>query len=317
MACTAVTIACGASSPPEPESELDMLSQTQDPPPHAALLPFAGGGSPPFSTAKLKSLASSTSAAAVPDLLSTALVALKESADAFPPLKSAVGGVLAVTDIAQRAKHSKSDARDIALRTQAILDTIAAAVPDPLAISVPMLQSIERFTMLLDDIRLSMEAIALSSGVSRIVRLNRNERVLGDIKAQLEDAYRDFLAACALRVEAQQTELATRQAYLADQLAQTHMDVGKLAVTTDAIGPELSHVLFYSRLSVFFGRAPQRRPLISRSASQKLMFGEAPNQGNPLSLIFQNLLVPYWNHGSNTHPPPCSQMFLSIFINKL
>jgi hypothetical protein len=46
----------------------------------------------------------------------------------------------------QRAKNSKSDARDIAHRTQEILDVVVDAVPDPTVISAPMLQSIERFT---------------------------------------------------------------------------------------------------------------------------------------------------------------------------
>jgi hypothetical protein len=35
--------------------------------------------------------------------------------------------------------------------------------------------------------------IALTNGISRIVHLNRNERALQEIKAQLNDAYRDFL----------------------------------------------------------------------------------------------------------------------------
>jgi hypothetical protein len=39
------------------------------------------------------------------DLLSTSLVGLKQSADAFPPLKSAVGGVLALWDIAEASVH--------------------------------------------------------------------------------------------------------------------------------------------------------------------------------------------------------------------
>ncbi|KAF7343298.1 hypothetical protein MVEN_01762100 [Mycena venus] len=182
----------------------------------------------PLSTAKLESLASFTPAAAIPDLFSIALVALKESADTFSPLKSAVGGVLAVIDIAQRAKHSKSEARDIYLGTQTNIDIITAAVPDPWAISAPMLQNIEHFTLLLDDISLSMEAITLSSNVSRVVHLNRNESVFRDIKARLDDTYRDFLAACTLRVEAQQTQLAVQQ-------AQTHINVGKVVVGTVSV----------------------------------------------------------------------------------
>ncbi|KAJ7751467.1 hypothetical protein B0H14DRAFT_433864 [Mycena olivaceomarginata] len=202
------------------------------------------GRKPPSSTAKLKSLPYSTSAAAVSDLFSTALLALKESADAFPPLKSAVGGVLVVTDIAQRAKHSKADALDIAHRTEGILNVIADAVPDPSTISTPMLQSIERFTMLLDEISGAMEAIALCGRISRVVHLNRNERAMRDIKVRLDNAYHDFVAAVALRVEAQQTQLAAQQ-------GKTHIDVGNLVVTTDAMAPKLSSVLFYSRLAVF------------------------------------------------------------------
>ncbi|KAJ7811741.1 hypothetical protein B0H14DRAFT_3479477 [Mycena olivaceomarginata] len=58
------------------------------------------------------------------------MVALKESADAFPPLKSAVAGAIALCDIAQRAKHSKSDARAVTFRTKEIMDLVADAVPD-------------------------------------------------------------------------------------------------------------------------------------------------------------------------------------------
>ncbi|KAJ7899875.1 hypothetical protein B0H13DRAFT_1883593 [Mycena leptocephala] len=227
-------------------------------------LPFPSWrGKPPFSTAKLKVLRSRMRASAVsdvPDLLSTTLLALKESADAFPPLKSAVGGVLAVCNIAQRAKHAKSDARDVALRTQAILDVIADAVPDASAISAPMLQSIERFTVLLDEISCLMEEVALSSGISRVVHLNRNGRTLQDIKARLDDAYRDFLAASALRVEAQHTQTQTvvqqiqvQQTQLAGQHAQIHIDVGKVAASTDTLAHDVSSVLFFFRIVVFFG----------------------------------------------------------------
>jgi hypothetical protein len=41
-----------------------------------------------------------------------------------------------------------------------------------------------------------MEEMALS-GISRIVHLNRNEKVLQRIKARLESAYRDFLVGLA------------------------------------------------------------------------------------------------------------------------
>ncbi|KAJ7087465.1 hypothetical protein C8R44DRAFT_861855 [Mycena epipterygia] len=206
-------------------------------------------------------------ASALPDVLWTAIIALKESADAFPPLKSTVGGVIAVLEIAERAKHSKSDARAIALRTKEIFDVIKAAVGPAPAIPWPMRESIDHFTALLVEIRESMKEIALTGGVSRVVHLNRNERTLQDIKAKLEDAYRDFSTASALRIEAEQARIAAQQAasalrlevqqahlerqqariaiqqaqltmqqtQLATQQAQTHIEVGKVFATTSTL----------------------------------------------------------------------------------
>ncbi|KAJ7677679.1 hypothetical protein DFH06DRAFT_558672 [Mycena polygramma] len=195
------------------------------------------GWKPLAPTGKLK-----PSSSTLPDLLSTSLFALKESADAFPPLKATVGGVLAIWDIAQRAKHSKSGARNIALRTEEILNVIAEAVPDGSMVDSSMLLSIQRFSLLLDEIRCTMEKIMDAGIISRSIHLNRNERKLQEIKAQLDDAYRDFSVASALRVEAQQNQLASQQ-------TRTHMDLGKVAADTNTLSLKLSAVLFYSRLA--------------------------------------------------------------------
>ncbi|KAJ7087496.1 hypothetical protein C8R44DRAFT_991350 [Mycena epipterygia] len=227
--------------------------------------------------------ANSLTACALPDVLWTAILTLKASADACPPLNSTVGGVIALLEIAERVKHSKSDARAIALRTKEILDVIADAVPDAFTIPPPMLESIKRFTLcfklfsplraaetddcprLLDEIRRRMETIALTGGLSRVMHLNRNERMLQDIKAQLDDAYRDLLAASALRIEmqqahlmvqqahlrVQQTQLTLQQTQLATQQAQTHTDIGKVSAATNTLACGLSRVSFYSRFTVF------------------------------------------------------------------
>ncbi|KAJ6463147.1 hypothetical protein C8R47DRAFT_1157762 [Mycena vitilis] len=157
-------------------------------------------------TVKLKS-SSPRTPTALPDVLSTTLIALKESAEVFPPLQSAVAGVIAVWDIAKRAKLAKTHASDIALRTEKILYIIVDAVPDFEAITQPMLRSIERFTALLNEIHGTMEEMGHSGRLSRVIHLNRNEQTLLDIKAQLDDAYRDFSVASALRVEAQQMQI--------------------------------------------------------------------------------------------------------------
>ncbi|KAJ7289141.1 hypothetical protein C8J57DRAFT_1493597 [Mycena rebaudengoi] len=169
--------------------------------------------------------ASSRNGSTFSDILWTSLCALKESADAFPPLKSAVGGVVALWEIAERAKHSKTDARDIALRTREIIDVIADAVPDGTKIPPAMLRSIERFTLMLEEIRISMEAITLTGGVSRIAHLPENERRVRDIKARLDEQYHDFSVASSLRVEVQQTAIAQCQ-------TQTQADVEKVSMAT-------------------------------------------------------------------------------------
>ncbi|KAJ7849793.1 hypothetical protein B0H14DRAFT_2764743 [Mycena olivaceomarginata] len=207
-------------------------------------LPFPSRGRKhTLSVQRLKSLSSQASTS-LPDLLSTSLHALKESAEAFPPLSSAVGGVLAVWEIAERAKHSKSAARDIALRTKDILDVIADVIPDGSIISPSMLIRIERFTLLLNEIRRSMEAITLSSGVSRVMHLNRNEQVLRGINLRLDEAYRDFVTASVLCVEVQQIRLSDRQMHTLD-------GVHKIADATDTLAFDLSSVLFYIKFSVF------------------------------------------------------------------
>ncbi|KAJ7200948.1 hypothetical protein C8J57DRAFT_1261017 [Mycena rebaudengoi] len=179
-----------------------------------------------------------------------ALGALRDSADAFPPLKSAVGGVVALWEIAKRAKHSKTDARDIALRTKEILDLIADAVPDGSDIPPPMLRHSAPYwrVSILDEIRCSMEAISLSGKASRLVHLGDNERIIQDIKARLDDQYRDFLAASVLRVELQQTTIAVRQA---QQQTQIQSDIKQVSAVTDILAQDLAGLLFYSRFVVF------------------------------------------------------------------
>ncbi|KAJ7467992.1 hypothetical protein FB451DRAFT_1481264 [Mycena latifolia] len=218
----------------------------------------------------------------LPDALWTCLLALKESSDAFPPLKSAVGGVIAICDIAERAKHSKDEARDIAVRANEILNVVADAVPDVTAISPLMRESSKRFATsislirlynLIDKIRRRLKSIALASGVSRVLHLNSNERTLQIIKTELDDAYHDLvasfpcgiIAASTLRVEVQsikigvqqgklvalQTQISTQQMHLSEQQANTHRDVGKVVAATDSLAPDLSMVLVYSRMSFF------------------------------------------------------------------
>ncbi|KAF8146080.1 hypothetical protein K438DRAFT_1991162 [Mycena galopus ATCC 62051] len=195
----------------------------------------------------------------LPDVLWTSINALRDPSDAFPLLKSAVGGVIAIYAIAEVPRKALwTEACAIALRTKEILDLVVDALPDGPTISPPMLLSIEN---LLDDTRDSMELMTRTGRVSRVVRLNRHERTLQHIESHLDDAYHDFLAASALRVEvlqtqraiqqtqlsAQQTAFATQQTHFAAQQKHTHLLVQMLSIET-------TRILFYARVTGFFGR---------------------------------------------------------------
>ncbi|KAJ7715892.1 hypothetical protein B0H16DRAFT_1614944 [Mycena metata] len=169
-------------------------------------------------------LSSSPKTKLLSDVLWTSMVALKKSADAFPPLKSAVCGTMALWDIVKRAKHSKADACAIALRAQEILHIIADAVPDASAIPEPMLRSITRFTVLLDDIGCSMQIVSDTPTVTRLMHLNRNEQMLQRIRTQLDEAQRDFDTASNLRIEVQQAQLALKH-------SETHLEIKGLSQT--------------------------------------------------------------------------------------
>ncbi|KAJ7138953.1 hypothetical protein C8R46DRAFT_605298 [Mycena filopes] len=121
--------------------------------------------------------------------------------------------MMATLDIRKRVKRSKADADKIAARTQ----TISAGIAQP----VPLQRSIDDFNVHLIDIRSSVEPIARSNTISRLLHLNHNERTLTDGAAQLTEVHTDFLVGSVLRGELLGKELLTRQEKLEIELAQT------------------------------------------------------------------------------------------------
>lgn len=141
------------------------------------------------------------------DVTQTSLVALKESADAFPPLKSAAGGVLAVWNLANRAKTSKKKAKATADRCDQILQVLADAVPDPFNITPEMQENIHKFTILLQEICYAMQRLQRQTRISMFLHLNRNEDKLDGFRQRLDEAYQNFAVAAALRSEVKLLEI--------------------------------------------------------------------------------------------------------------
>jgi len=123
---------------------------------------------------------------------------------------------------------------------------IADAVPDGSAISPAMLLSIQRFSLLLEEIKFYMVTIADTGGVSRVLHLNRNERTLQRIKTQLDEAYCDFLAASVLRLEIQQTALSEQQ-------TRVHLGIQDISATTSNLALDLRRLQW----TILFGRPLQ------------------------------------------------------------
>ncbi|KAF7302835.1 hypothetical protein MKEN_01245500 [Mycena kentingensis (nom. inval.)] len=209
--------------PDDPCPDFDLVDQ----PPTSRLLAEVGWDAT-MRKRKISRNRAHTGAGAIPDVIRISLDALRQSADAFPPLKSAVGGVLALWDLTERTKHCKTKAHKVSLHATAILDTIADSVGDPANIPPPMLLSIDRFTSTLGMIHDCLIEVAQTRGISRVVHLRRNEAILEDMLVKLDDAYRTFVIASSIRLEAQQLETAQTQLHF---IASQHQYNTRLSAT--------------------------------------------------------------------------------------
>jgi len=130
-----------------------------------------------------------------------ALTALKESADAFPPLKGAVAGVLHVVDLSQKVKSNKDECQKLASRVQEILDRIALAVPDATRISPDLLTRIDEFTRTLADIECFMEKLCHVKVIERLLRHKEHEGSIAEFNRRLDDALKSFILISTLKIE--------------------------------------------------------------------------------------------------------------------
>ncbi|KAJ7916366.1 hypothetical protein B0H13DRAFT_367751 [Mycena leptocephala] len=142
--------------------------------------------------------------AACNDIALTSLIALRDSADAFPPLKSVASGVLALWDTAERVKTSKEKAQMLSRRALEILEGLADAVPDPSNIPPPVLASIQRFVDLLDEIHHAMDPLTKRRRlISSVLSLNRDEATLESFNKRLDESAQSFMIGSLARMENQ------------------------------------------------------------------------------------------------------------------
>ncbi|KAJ7863438.1 hypothetical protein B0H14DRAFT_468173 [Mycena olivaceomarginata] len=121
------------------------------------------------------------------DAIRTSLELVEKSADVCPPLKSAVGAVGALCDLADRMAASDANAEALTWRAFTILETIHNSIDSNKTVPPPhLLHSIVQFEQLLIEIRTAMEVLANENRVLRVLRLRRNESQLAKFTARLD-----------------------------------------------------------------------------------------------------------------------------------
>ncbi|KAJ7885237.1 hypothetical protein B0H13DRAFT_2045215 [Mycena leptocephala] len=145
-----------------------------------------------------------SAAAACSDIALTSLTALRESADVFPPLKSVVGGVLALWNTAERVKTSRERARALSRRAYKVLEVLTDAVPDPSNIHPSMLVSIQRFDDVLREARDAIDPLTKRRRfLSSVLSANRDEATLELFNRRLDESFQSFTIGGLTRVETQ------------------------------------------------------------------------------------------------------------------
>ncbi|KAJ6603464.1 hypothetical protein DFH09DRAFT_394036 [Mycena vulgaris] len=128
------------------------------------------------------------------DAVRTSLEVVKESSDVFPPLKSALGAVIALCALADRISASDANAEALAWRAVTILDTIYNSVnpTDPGNVPPQLLHNIEQFERLLTTIYTAMDSIARIGRIRRVLNLRQTESELAKFAARLDSAAETF-----------------------------------------------------------------------------------------------------------------------------
>ncbi|KAJ7075694.1 hypothetical protein C8R43DRAFT_1115812 [Mycena crocata] len=126
------------------------------------------------------------------DAIYIGLIALRESSEAFPPLRATVG---------LRVQRNKDTSHYLARRAVEILEIVAAAIPDPTRISPRMATKIARFQCVLQEIHQEMSRLRGRRGISRFIRLNHDEDTLESFKGRLDDICQSFLIESAIHIE--------------------------------------------------------------------------------------------------------------------
>ncbi|KAJ7689722.1 hypothetical protein B0H17DRAFT_1066122 [Mycena rosella] len=182
------------------------------------------------------------------DAIRESLSLLKDSADAFPPLKSAVGGVLAVWDLAERVSASDENAQALAHRVTGILDTISKSVGKTGSVSPEMQREIDKFNALLDEISAAMKGHLKAGRLRRVLHLRRQESRLAQFTARLDAAAEAFKIGSSARTELASARIESTSTRV--ELALEKIQANVSSTVTLAISLEQSNIRLRGEVKV-------------------------------------------------------------------
>ncbi|KAI0026735.1 hypothetical protein K488DRAFT_91964 [Vararia minispora EC-137] len=122
------------------------------------------------------------------DIVLVGLEALKESADAFPPLKAAVGGLVFFVQLSSQMSSNRAEMRGVYERIEEIEDSLIRAVPDINSLSPAQASAIEAFDIAVQRICADMELLAKQTKFVRFIRARKHGDALAGFMGRLSAA---------------------------------------------------------------------------------------------------------------------------------
>ncbi|KZV70160.1 hypothetical protein PENSPDRAFT_456648 [Peniophora sp. CONT] len=141
------------------------------------------------------------------DALLFSLKALAQSADAFPPLKSAVGGLLFVANQIELVSSNKAQIGEIYAQIDAFAAALVRAVPDATALSPALEAAIRALADDVEAVCVDIQPITHQRWAVRFLRAKRHDRQLQDLARRLEQAKNTFLITISTSTEMKTTQI--------------------------------------------------------------------------------------------------------------
>ncbi|TDL14959.1 hypothetical protein BD410DRAFT_845609 [Rickenella mellea] len=161
------------------------------PQPHALRrrLPRRASSANDSSDAQSREPGSSSVVAAARAATPVVLTALVQSADVFPPLKSAVSFLLQVHDICEKMKSNREGADELRLRVEGVRGYIVEAFQEEEDMSIELYDALVQFDNALTSILVAVDNVRWrKTRVSRLAFSARDAETLRTVKQRLDDA---------------------------------------------------------------------------------------------------------------------------------